>query len=72
VARNFKPPDEDKINELPVIPFASSRDGRIELYKALHPDFGSSYHPKVLREEEKFSKQVPIFFFADNPIPGKR
>jgi len=53
VARNFKPLDENEINELLATSREPSKDGHIEQYKNPHSGFGCSWHSKVLREEGK-------------------
>lgn len=50
VARNFKPLDEEEINELLATSLEPSKDGHIEQYKDPHSGYGCSYHSKVLRE----------------------
>ncbi|MBR9998682.1 MAG: aldo/keto reductase [Cyclobacteriaceae bacterium] len=52
IARDFKPLDEDEINELLETSREPSRDGQIEQYKNPHSGFGCSYHSRVLREEK--------------------
>jgi len=53
VARDFKPLDEEQINELLDTSLEPSRDGHIEQYKNPQSGFGCSYHSRVLREEKE-------------------
>jgi uncharacterized protein len=50
IARNFKPLNEDEINELLDTSREPSKDGHIEQYKNPHSGFGCSWHSRVLRE----------------------
>jgi len=52
VARNFKPLDEDQINELLDLSKELSKDGHIEQYKNFHSGFGCSFHSNVLQNEK--------------------